>query len=204
MARTQTRQEPSDDTAIVEYRPLTFAEKVELIVRLCQTVIRDHGGQRTDTPSTRHAGFYRQGDCWYRFPSDVKEWSEPDYALRILYGLRKASTTTSFDEARKYAWDAGQLIFEAHVVFKGKATALHAAFQAGQVHAARARRRRSGANLWQKEVDRRRSARSKHSVMMAIEQREGLKEGTVKKALQRRRKRLKKARQQRSSLRRRK
>ena len=169
MTRTQTPQEPSDDTAIVEYRPLTFAEKVELIVKLCQTVIRDHGGQRTDTPSTRHAGFYRQGDCWYRFPSDVKEWSEPDYALRILYGLRKSSTTTDIDEARKYAWDAGQLIFDAHVVFKGKATALHAAYRAGQVHTARAARRRSGANAWQKEVDSRRTWQSKKDVMIAIE-----------------------------------
>jgi hypothetical protein len=167
---------------------LTFREKVDPIVQLCHTILAKHG-EPGRVPDRTRPGVYRG---WYRFPASVEPGSEQDYALKILWTLNIALAAVDMDEARKYAWDAGQLIFDAHVVFKGKKTALHAAFRAGQSHTARALRRRTGANAWQKEVDGRRAGRSKRSAMLMIEQREELKPGTVKKALQRRDARLKK------------
>ena len=99
---------------------------------------------------------------------------------------------------RKHAWDAGQLIFDAHVVLKGKRTALHAAFLAGQKHAARAKRRRRGVNQWQREIDDRRPGRTQGEVIAAIATREGLKPDSIKKQLQRRRRRTRQSASQKS------
>jgi hypothetical protein len=164
---------------------LSFAEKVEPIVRLCHTIIKRHGGNTA--PPADGRGFYR-GGYWFT-SSRVEPDSEPDYALKILWTLKIAFAATDLEEARKYAWDAAQLLFDAHVVFKRKKTALHAAFLAGQAHTTRARES-SRANAWQEEVSNRRFG-SKRLKMLQIEEREGLHPGTVKKALQRRNARLK-------------
>jgi hypothetical protein len=165
----------------------TFVEKVEPIVRLCHTVIEKHGGQPRSV-DVAHPGVYRGG---YWFPAAVEPDSEPDYALRILWTLNHACTTPDRDTAMKYAWDAGQLIFDAHVVFKGKKTALHAAFEAGRVRTTQALRRRKGANAWQRAVDERKGL-TKRAKMLKIADDEGIQFGSVKKALQRRRARLRK------------
>jgi hypothetical protein len=167
---------------------LTFAEKVEPIVRLCERIIVSAQGERCRTSDRRRRpGTYRGG---YYFPAPVEPNSESDYALRILSTLQIACDATDRDEALKHAWDASQLIFDAQVVFGWKKKARHAAAKAAEAHRRRAARRRRGAQAWQAEVDARRPGLSQQAVMRNIADRDGLTVDAVKKALQRRRKRM--------------
>jgi hypothetical protein len=84
----------------------------------------------------------------------------------------------------KYAWDASYLTYDAIAVSK----ALRAARAAGHKHSKRAARR---ANQLQKTLDRRHSGRSKRSTILAMARDAGVRPDTVKKALQRNRRRQK-------------
>lgn len=179
----RSREPPTSSTPskqAVTVPLLTFREKVESIVRLCHTILAKHG-EPCSKIDRAVPGFYRGG---YRFPAHVESGSEPDYALKILWTLNIALRATDLDEARKYAWDAAHLIFDAHVVFKGKRTALHAAHLAGQTHAIRARLARHGAH-WQWAIDHRPPGRSKRAVIQELADRDGVQPDSIERQLRR-------------------
>jgi hypothetical protein len=165
---------------------LTFAEKTSPILELCHAVLSRHG-ERCEGNDLTRPGFYRGG---YWFAEPVHPESEADYALRILFRLRIASTTTDRETALKFAWDAGQEVLAAHVKFKRLRSAIDAATAAGEAHRQRALDD-DRYTEWEIEIRDRRTGRTKGQVIRAIADREGLTPDAVKKSLQRHRDRKK-------------
>lgn len=107
-------------------------------------------------------------------------------AKQLMYSLLALQKIEQYlgplhENARRAAETA--LIAGIHIGARGRA-ALTATI--GALAKAQKARDTSEANRWQEEVETRRAGQSKADVMRRIEQREGLKPGTVKKALTRR------------------
>jgi hypothetical protein len=164
---------------MIEHIPLlTFAEKVAPIVRLCNREIANAGGRRQAFDRTL-PGYYRGG---YRFPAPVKRNSEADYALRILAAVKVACTAATDPEERcNWAWDAGQLVFDAQRRFSSFVKA-----SAKGVH-----KREEDATKrwtkWQREIDRLRPGLSASAAITIVARKANLSAPALKKGLQRHR-----------------
>ena len=165
--RRATARDVSALTAIFESirnRPTTFDAMVKPTEELARRYVEKAGGVNRSgwsdssveawQASHQVTGYTMHGA--YLIPGHVEEASELHYALEILWHLTFARSN-DIDDARRYAWLAGQHAQEAHLKFKWEPDALAGKRSRAQGHrgheGGRPTKRRADADRWLAEHD---------------------------------------------------